>query len=77
MKDRSASEAGADLPAELPSGFPKGGTRGKYHRECFAGRSTVRMVALDPELTDEFATADEVKNALRLVKQIRQGGKPA
>jgi len=77
MKKRSDDTAKDDLPAELPTGALSRGTRGKYHKAYAAGRDTVRMVALEPDVAGEFSNAADVNAALRLVLQIRKVGKPS
>jgi hypothetical protein len=40
------------------------------------GTRKLKVVQLDPDVAREFVNAEEVNQALRLVKQLREVGKP-
>ena len=50
------------------------GVRGKYADRLAAG---VRLVVLDPDVSEAFPTSDEVNQALRSLAKARKTAKPA
>ena len=76
MKKTSAKTTDADMPDEFPAGFFKRGMCGKYHSEYAGSGKTIVMVCLEPDVAKEFRSSGEVNEALRLLQQLRNVGKP-
>jgi hypothetical protein len=78
MKKKSGErvEANADeleIPPLSP-GFFRRAVQGKYYSEMMNGSNVVRIA---PDLVKIFPNERTVNDALRLVKQLRDVGKPA
>lgn len=71
-KSNAPTAASDDIP-ELPASFFKNAVRGKYYSRMMEGSNVVRIA---PDLVSDFPNEEVVNEALRLVKQLRQVGKP-
>jgi hypothetical protein len=80
MRNTKSKKVGArmandDLPSNLDPTKLRfvGFGLGALHKHAAGKR---KMVELEPDVAKEFASAEQVNNALRLVKRLREIGKP-